>query len=200
MIVTLFAWIAHRLQSSKRWTRKSSVASCIARRLSAVYLKGSGETSLEISRTCWIARLVRAEVTWQGGVPGKKRTYQATERSFPDEKVCAFLKFSNFFQCKSPWFVSSPPFLFRSRCNNVNVRYKITSEVFRGLQSAHGNSERIPRRRTWCMIIAGVSVVCGFFPGFFTLWCELRQAKKTRETSGLERTLRDCLPCSFRAI
>jgi hypothetical protein len=131
MIVTLFAWIAHRLQSSKRWTRKSSVASCIARRLSAVYLKGSGETSLEISRTCWIARLVRAEVTWQGGVPGKKRTYQATERSFPDEKVCAFLKFSNFFQCKSPWFVSSPPFL-------------------------------------WCMFIAGVSVVCGFFPGFFT--------------------------------
>jgi hypothetical protein len=50
------------------------------------------------------------------------------------------------------------------------------------------------------MFIAGVSVVCGFFPGFFTLWCELRQAKKTRETSGLERTLRDCLPCSFRAI
>jgi len=51
MIVTRFAWIAQRLQSSKRWTRKSSVASWIASRLSAVYLKGSGETSLEISRT-----------------------------------------------------------------------------------------------------------------------------------------------------
>lgn len=51
IMVTRFAWIAHKLQSSKRCTRKSSVASWIARRLSAVYRKGSGETSLEISRT-----------------------------------------------------------------------------------------------------------------------------------------------------
>jgi len=51
MIVTRLAWMAHRLQSSKRCTRKSSVASWMASRLSAVYRKGSGDTSLEISLT-----------------------------------------------------------------------------------------------------------------------------------------------------
>lgn len=44
--------MAHKLQSSKRCTKKSSVASCNANKLSAVYLSGSGESSLEISRTC----------------------------------------------------------------------------------------------------------------------------------------------------
>ena len=51
-MVTLFAWIAHRLQSSKRCTRKSSVASCSAITPSAVQRKGFCVRSLLISRTC----------------------------------------------------------------------------------------------------------------------------------------------------
>lgn len=52
LMVTLFAWIAHRLQSSKRCTRKSSVASCSAITPSAVQRKGFCVRSLLISRTC----------------------------------------------------------------------------------------------------------------------------------------------------
>jgi hypothetical protein len=61
LIVTRLAWMAQRLQSSSRCTRKSSVASCSAINPSAVQRKGSGATLLVISRTCsgrpgWCAR------------------------------------------------------------------------------------------------------------------------------------------------
>lgn len=49
-MVTRLACIAHKLQSSNKCTIKSSVASCRARRPSAVHLKGSGATAFVISR------------------------------------------------------------------------------------------------------------------------------------------------------
>ena len=51
LMVTLLAWMAQRLQSSKRPTMKASLASCSASSASAVHLYGSTETVLPISRT-----------------------------------------------------------------------------------------------------------------------------------------------------
>ena len=51
LIVTLLAWIAHKLQSSKRPTMKASEASCSASRASAVQRYGSTETVFPISLT-----------------------------------------------------------------------------------------------------------------------------------------------------
>ena len=51
LIVTLLAWIAHKLQSSKRPTMKASEASWSASRASAVQRYGSTETVFPISLT-----------------------------------------------------------------------------------------------------------------------------------------------------
>ena len=51
IIVTLFAWIAHKLQSSNKCTKKSSEDSCNANNASAVHRIGWSVNSLQISRT-----------------------------------------------------------------------------------------------------------------------------------------------------
>ena len=51
IIVTLFAWIAHKLQSSNKCTKKSSEDSCNANNASAVHRIGWSVNSLQISLT-----------------------------------------------------------------------------------------------------------------------------------------------------
>ena len=82
IIVTRFAWIAHRLQSSNKCTRKSSVASCNANRLSAVYRSGSGESSFEISRTYRPKNVARAvSRTFWRATRAQARTIIRTRRA-----------------------------------------------------------------------------------------------------------------------
>lgn len=54
MMVTLLAWMAHRLTSSKRWTRKASAASCRAWIACDCHLNSSpiGLKLIATSRTC----------------------------------------------------------------------------------------------------------------------------------------------------
>ena len=121
-MVTRFAWMAHRLQSSNRCTMKSSVAcrpqagaqwlqaksawacctmhtSCMASRPSAVHLKGSGASSLVISRTCGGRRSSYCMQCAPLQVCQKhceQQTYQPGKGQLAQEQLCAPLKLADF--------------------------------------------------------------------------------------------------------
>lgn len=151
MIVTRRACIAHRLQSSNKCTKKSSVASCNASRLSAVYRRGSGESSFEISRT-W--RRDEAIASGQSSVRARRvdarswrgqTTHQSRERHLPDQQIRRLLKPPNLLERQRPRTIAS--LLLIQLCERARGRRFAVSTTLIRFARVFARSPRVPATR-----------------------------------------------------